>query len=261
MILIVFLISACLADPDVSDEKSGSPAGPTATALATLKVVDNNDANVVDYTLQILAGAVQDEALTDVSGEAVMTVEQNGDNVLENLQDVGSLYMDTFVYLRPTAGTEDFRANPILAPWSDGSLSVPANYCYDNYETTSQTEGGFLRVYKSSGGALFQGTDVLTLRILVFSISTGGNVGDFSIDSGANLVTSTTAGMSYIDIWASSLVTGDSSGHRDFPVQAFSFSDLDKTAQAEVTLNGVTHTVEFAPCGAFVRGVLSIVYF
>lgn len=260
LILVVFLISACLRDPAAPDMSKG-PAGPVLTALATLKVVDDSGVVVVvDYNLQTLSGII-DQQSTDVNGIAVMTLKQNGDNSLENRQGFSSPFMDTFVYLRPTGNT-DFTANPIMAPSSNGSpLGVPDNWCTSNHEVTTKDFSGFLRVYKSFDGTPFVDLDVLTVKVNLFRISDGAFITEYIIGTGADLATPTTVGLSYIDIWEKSGVTMDSSGHRNIAVQAFSFSDTDKTALAEVTLNGVTRTIEFAPCGAFIGGVLSIVYF
>ena len=150
LILVVFMVSACLADLEAPDD-SGSPPSPIVTALATLKVVDNNNLAVQSYNLQTLSGAVLDQQSTDVNGIAVMTVQQNGNNILENHQVFGVLLMDTFVYLRPIADT-NFTANPIMAPWSNGSSGgVPDNWCYSNHDIATRDSSGFLRVYKSAG--------------------------------------------------------------------------------------------------------------
>lgn len=252
LIIVVFLVSACLAGPDETDQETIP-----ITALATLKVVDELGNPLLNYNLQITSGT-NDQQFTDASGIAVLAANLNGDNPMANNQGAGFGFMDTFVYF-PLTGDTDFSTNPILAPWS---VNQTNNWCYNNLDALAQPTGGFIRVYKSSDAAtLFQAPDLLTVSITIFNSSDDTVAGGGPVDIGNDLATPATAGLPYIDIWNEAAATGDSIGHKNSDVTVFSITDGSKYAVARVDLNTAVHTVGLAPCGASSGAILSIDYF
>ena len=257
LILVVSMVSGCLSSEDDLEKTLNSPPPPISpsTALATLKVVDDLGGLVSGYNLQISSGT-NDLQVTDVDGIAVMMANLNGDNPMTN-DGSGPGLMDSFVYFTLTGDT-DFSTNPIIAPLSTGPLD---NWCYNQLDPGVQSDGGFIRVYKSSDAAvLFQDSDLLTVSITLFNATDDLVLNVTDIDTANDLADAATVGLPYIDIWHKDVATGHSPGHRNVDVPVFSHTDPNKYAVATVDLNSTSHTVDIAPCGASF-GVLSIIYF
>lgn len=193
--------------------------------------------------------SLKDELKTNSSGTAAAKIEPGYLVIGFTIPTI-----ETFPTMRVSAFANftkelDFSTNPTYMFKSTDS----AHYCDTilriNTGTSfaETTKEAWLRIYKSNTSEhRFAVSDTLTIAAV--------DNGAAEVNSSTNVVTSTTAGQSHLDVYYASSAS-DSVGHKNTSIRGKS-SGLQ--SHYDVTLNGTTLRVQMQSCS---KGVYTVVYF